>query len=131
MRTIRRIMVHCSDSTFGDAALIESWHIQRGWSEIGYHYVLLRDGTVEQGNRHDDEVGAHVKGHNHDSIGICLIGKDGLFSMAQAASLRQLLQALRAQYAIPSEQIFGHSQFDKGKTCPDFDVQDFVERVGV
>jgi len=130
MRLISFIVVHCSDSTFGDAALIDQWHKERGWTGIGYHYVILRDGTVEKG-RPDSERGAHVKGKNSNSIGICLIGKDGLYTMAQAAALRELLQVLRAQYSIPSSEIYGHRDFDDGKTCPDFDVQEFVKRTGV
>ena len=56
-----------------DAAEIDRWHRERGWLKIGYHFVIKRDGTIEEG-RHVDEVGAHAKGHNSTSVSVCMIG---------------------------------------------------------
>src|SRR3972149_8779111 len=87
MRDIKKIIVHCSDSTFGDARAIDRWHRERGWECVGYHWILCNghrtsmseystevDGLIEPG-RPARMVGAHCKGHNADSIGICLIGE--------------------------------------------------------
>ena len=76
MRTINKIIVHCSATQEGrdlDAAEINKWHLKRGWNGIGYHYVVLLDGTIEYG-RSIYKQGAHVKGENEGSIGICYIG---------------------------------------------------------
>ena len=77
MREINRIILHCSATPEGrdiDAATIKDWHVNgNGWSDIGYHYVIKLDGDIETG-RQLDKVGAHCKGHNKDSIGICYIG---------------------------------------------------------
>jgi N-acetylmuramoyl-L-alanine amidase len=76
MRNIDKIVVHCSATQEGrhlDAAEINRWHLKRGWKGIGYHYVVLLDGTIEYG-RSIYEPGAHVKGMNKNSIGICYIG---------------------------------------------------------
>ena len=71
MRTITLIIIHCSavrPYQTSTAAQIDSWHRARGWNGIGYHYVILRDGTVQPG-RPEDAVGAHCVGHNAHSIG--------------------------------------------------------------
>ncbi len=76
MRAISKIIVHCSATQEGrdlDAAEINRWHLKRGWNGIGYHYVVLLDGTIEYG-RSIYKQGAHVKGENEGSIGICYIG---------------------------------------------------------
>lgn len=115
------IIVHCSDSSFGNAALITQWHIKpppegRGWTNIGYHYVILNgrisafathhcfDGHIETGRPLDDddditgeEIGAHAKGWNN-AVGICLIGLSGVFTEAQLRSLKQLIIKLKAQF---------------------------------
>jgi len=135
MRPITTIFVHCSASMIGNLEMITAWHTDpkpkgNGWSKVGYHYIILRDGTVEKGLP-DSEIGIHARGYNTSSIGICLIGKEGLYTMAQAASLRQLLQVLRAQYDLKPEDIRGHYEVNDHKTCPDFDVKDFVERAAI
>jgi N-acetylmuramoyl-L-alanine amidase len=83
MRKINRIFVHCSDTPTGrdvSAADIKRWHTDpkpkgNGWRDIGYSHVIRIDGTIELG-RPVEQVGAHVAGHNSDSIGICLVGRD-------------------------------------------------------
>ena len=82
-----KAVIHCSDSPQGrgdNAQTIHRWHKERGFDGIGYHYVILEDGTVENG-RPEFWSGAHAKGHN-DAIGICFIGDED-FTEAQFQSL--------------------------------------------
>jgi N-acetylmuramoyl-L-alanine amidase len=88
------------------------------WDGIGYHAVIRRSGLVEMG-RPEYWSGAHVKGHNHESLGVCLIGRDQ-YTNNQLESLRQLLRDWKSKY--PSAEILGHRDLDSGKTCPNFDV---------
>ena len=117
------IVIHCSDSPQGrgdNAETIDRWHKERGWSGIGYHFVILEDGTVEAG-RDIDKQGAHTRWYNH-YIGICLIGIDS-FTEKQFHSLEMLVTGLMNNYNIPTDKVFGHYQLDKrGKTCPNFNV---------
>lgn len=122
------LVVHCSDSPQGrgdTAETIHRWHRARGWDGIGYHHVILEDGTVENGRPHYWS-GAHVGGHNIGSLGICLIGRD-TFTKEQMDSLRELLKTLHGLY--PNAVIVGHGDLDNRKTCPNFNVRDLVEEV--
>jgi N-acetylmuramoyl-L-alanine amidase len=134
VRKINYLVVHCSASQATSnlsAKDIEKDHKERGFLSIGYHYVIKRDGTLETG-RPIHKPGAHVEGHNHDSIGICLVGgvkKDGVtpennFTAAQFATLRDILETL--QEAFPEAEVLGHRDF-KGvrKACPCFDVREW------
>ena len=97
MRTIRQIVIHQSDSAFGNATQIDAWHKERGWSGIGYHrvilngcvrpgiYVLRNDGLIQEG-RPLEKVGAHVAGHNAHTLAICLIGKGNGLPIALSSS---------------------------------------------
>lgn len=128
-RMINEIIVHCSatpegkDFTVSD---IRRWHKQQGWSDIGYHYVVYRNGHVEPG-RDVDLGGAHCTNHNTHSIGVCYIGgcaKDGKTpkdtrTLAQKAALLSLLKDLRELY--PKAKIHGHRDF-ANKACPSFDA---------
>ena len=79
MRQINYIIIHCSATKAGrdfHAKDIDKWHRERGFDEIGYNAVVDLDGTVEPG-RSESKPGAHCKGHNSDSIGICYIGEIG------------------------------------------------------
>jgi N-acetylmuramoyl-L-alanine amidase len=125
-RNIKRLIVHASatpaDMDVG-AREIEDWHLQRGWSQIGYHFVIRRSGKIEFG-RPLQLMGAHVKGHNGDSIGVCLIGagadeKD--FHPVQFESLKALHRYL--QFVFPAITVHGHREFTKLKTCPGFDAR--------
>lgn len=98
MRPINLIVVHCSATREGvdkDVDWIREQHINRGFRNVGYHYVVLLDGTVQMG-RPVDEPGAHVKGHNDNSIGVCYIG--GLDYKGKPKDTRTIAQqhALRA-----------------------------------
>lgn len=133
MRPIRTIIIHCSDSDFGDAKTIDAWHRERGWTGIGYHAVItngclkhgetynpIHDGVIQPG-RPVESIGAHCKGHNADSIGICLIGTH-FFTSKQLQSLQQLLRKHCAAYSIKPDSIHTHYEFDQGKTCPNIDI---------
>ena len=129
MRKITKIIVHCADTPEGrddKAADIRSWHKARGFNDIGYHYVVDLDGTIEPG-RDVTIAGAHTTGHNADSIGVCYIGgadtdmkpKDTR-TEEQKAALRLLLKYLVQKY--PGAKIYGHRDFAQ-KACPSFDAK--------
>lgn len=147
-RQTNYIVVHCS-ATKGSMDIgsdeIDQWHKNRGWRGIGYHCVIRRGGRVEFG-RHFDESGAHVKGHNFQSVGVCLVGglsEDGQaednFTDAQFSSLFDVLQTLKKAY--PDAEVLGHrdlspdvdgdgvvEQHEWIKDCPCFDVRSWWER---
>jgi hypothetical protein len=139
MRKIDKVIIHCSDSEFGNAERIREWHRDKGWSDIGYHYVInngyvfskdgyeqrVKDGEIEKG-RKDEVVGAHCYGQNSSSIGICMIGVK-TFSDAQFDSLKSLLLQLMEKYGITTEDIYGHYDFSS-KTCPNFDVNEYKKK---
>lgn len=130
-RNIKEIIIHCSDTPEGKdftVADIRSWHIQRGFSDIGYHYVIYRDGSIHLG-RDVNISGAHCTNHNSISIGICYIGgrESGGFKRtkdtrtdAQKKAIFKLLRELKALY--PNATIHGHNEF-ANKDCPCFDVK--------
>lgn len=131
-RVIKEIIVHCTATPEGRDYTVEDIkrdHLKRGFSDIGYHYVIYRDGTIVNG-RDVDIIGAHCSrgGHNQYSIGVCYVG--GLAANRKAkdtrteeqkASLLSLLLDLKKFY--PNAQIYGHHDFDKGKECPCFDAK--------
>lgn len=144
MREINKIVIHCSDSTWGSRDDIDKWHKERGWDMIGYHYVICngRDKVTVNGktkvlyDRHEDGLietgrklsvkGAHVKGHNANSIGICLIGKQH-FSMKQLHSLSKLVNRLMEKFNLSLPDIYGHFELDSGKTCPNINNSDLID----
>jgi hypothetical protein len=142
---------------------IDRWHAQRGFkrqqqwrdkqnpelTSIGYHFVIYINGAVATG-RHLDEVGAHVSGHNANSIGICMVGRD-TFTGEQWGALRDhlcgLAKALEQQRPNPPKRfsaptpaealaifaqlgvrVVGHRELNPDKTCPNFNVADWLER---
>jgi len=123
------IVIHCSAVRPGQtssAKQIDSWHRKRGFDGIGYHYVIRRDGSVEKG-RPEAKVGAHAKGYNAHSIGICYEG--GLNEQGKAADTRtpeqkeailKLLRELMARY--PGCKVVGHRDLGARKSCPCFDA---------
>jgi N-acetylmuramoyl-L-alanine amidase len=122
VRKVNKIILHCSasDDTKQTAAMIESWHKARGFKKIGYHFFIRMDGTIEKG-RDLEEIGAHVEGHNADSIGICLAGLTK-FSDKQFDNLSKLLKELKPKY--PAATIHGHREF-ANKACPVYDYTRF------
>lgn len=142
-RQIKDIVVHCTATREGvylSVDEIREWHIKKGWSDIGYHYVIYLDGSIHEG-RPVDRVGAHVKGFNRKSIGITYVGgvdvnlnpKDTR-TQEQKESLERLLINLKRLY--PSAKTKGHRDFSKDlnnngviepfewmKVCPSFDAK--------
>lgn len=121
-KNIKLLVVHCSDSDDSknlSALDIHKMHLKFGWDGIGYHKIIKRSGKVENG-RPEYWIGAHVKGKNDISLGVCLIGKNN-FTRNQFISLERLLKKWKKSY--PDAKIVGHR--DTGntkKTCPNFDV---------
>ena len=120
---IDKIVIHCSATTNGrhhTAEDIHRWHKERGWSGIGYHYVIRVDGVLDSGRPHY-WTGSHAKGHNTNSIGICLIGTDD-FNEQQWAILEMLVSKLLHEY--PLADVIGHNEVSD-KQCPGFNVQEW------
>ncbi len=129
MRVIDEIIVHCTATPQGRAVSVDDidrWHRQRGFAGIGYHFVVYLDGTVHPG-RPIGLAGAHCKGHNAHSIGICYVGGLDLQghpmdtrTPAQKEALMALVTTLKTQY--PHAKIYGHRHF-ANKACPCFDAE--------
>jgi N-acetylmuramoyl-L-alanine amidase len=128
MRDINKIIVHCSATKEGQeffADDIRRWHKARGFSDIGYHFVINLDGVIEYG-RDLKLTGAHCKGHNEGSIGICYIGgldKNGepmdTRTDEQVDSLTMLICTLKRLHC--NAEVHSHNDFSN-KACPSFDA---------
>lgn len=158
----QRVIIHCSASTWGNARVIDDWHKNRkppfrrdpkfvpanGLQHIGYHYVVLNgrtgpvlktpvlalDGIIERG-RDEDELGAHADGSN-DSIGICLIGKNGIFTPNQLLAMRVLAATCALRWDLPIDKIIGHyetvaerAKLEGAKTCPDLNMENERQKI--
>ena len=133
MRAVNKIIVHCSDTKTSqnfDISDIDLWHKKRGWSKVGYHYYIKLDGTLQRG-RDLEEIGAHCRGQNNDSIGICFEGglnSDG--SKWDSPLNEQLLtyDILKAylEAIYNGLSVFGHYEFSDVKTCPNFLVDEVL-----
>jgi N-acetyl-anhydromuramyl-L-alanine amidase AmpD len=143
MRNITHIIIHCSATLPGQTvttAIIDAWHRQRGYDRIGYHYVIMPDGTVEKG-REEETVGAHCNGYNTNSLGICYIGgldNHGRCKDTRTPEQKEALRSLVAELCRrhPITRIAGHRDYSPDlnrngrveshewtKTCPCFDVK--------
>lgn len=130
------IVIHCAATKPSmDIGLreIRQWHREKGWLDVGYHFIVRRDGTVELGRPHE-VVGAHVEGHNSDSMGICLVGgiddkgqPQDNFTDAQWAALDHLVWEAKTSW-YPNAKVVGHRELNPGKACPSFDVQNWLTR---
>jgi N-acetyl-anhydromuramyl-L-alanine amidase AmpD len=116
------------------AAEIRKWHLDKGWKDIGYHYVIKQDGMIEKG-RPDEQIGSHVKNHNSNSLGICLVGgvdsknkPQNNFTGAQFKSLGNLVRILQSEH--PKAVTRGHNEYST-KACPSFDVQQWLKDKGM
>jgi len=129
------IIVHCSD-TYADrdigAKEIRKWYVEeRGWSDIGYHFVINRHGAIEYG-RPISDYGAHAKGWNGISVGVCLVGGKGNndeaeanFTLKQYTALLVLIDMIKK--IEPIATIVGHRDLPGvTKECPCFDVQQLI-----
>ena len=117
MRPLNRVILHSTATPEGRNVTVDEirqWHLDRGWADIGYHFVIYRNGTIKLG-RPITEQGAHTLGHNEDSIGVVYVGgtdqsgnaKDTR-TVAQKISTRLLLVYFRARYQI--NEVLGHKQ---------------------
>jgi N-acetylmuramoyl-L-alanine amidase len=145
MRRVDEIIIHCSATRpqwMHNAPLSEKiaeirrWHMQdRGFKDIGYHYIMDRNGMVDTGRPLEQE-GAHVIGHNADTIGVCLIGGHGSaatdlfnenFTQEQDRTLRKLIADLRKRFPA-IDKVSGHNYYSK-KSCPGFSVAQWMPLV--
>ena len=136
MRPINEIICHCTATrpdwmwgrpTREKVAEVRRWHMDRGWKDIGYHFLIDRNGALALG-RPIDQVGAHTQGHNTGTIGVSLFGGfdsaatdkfSDNFTQEQDKALRQLIKELTARYKIRT--VSGHNIYAK-KACPGFNV---------
>lgn len=136
-RRIDEIIIHCSATPEGKDFSVDDirrWHLARNFSDIGYHYVIYRDGSVHPG-RPMAQVGAHCTGHNSRSIGVCYIGgcsSDGVTpkdtrTPEQRTALVNLVASLRKKY--PAASVHGHNEF-AAKACPSFYVKNEPDLCG-
>jgi len=148
MRAINLIVIHCSASPNGRSVSVDTirqWHKARGFIDIGYHWVIDIDGTVDEG-RGEDRIGAHAEGYNARSIGICLVGgvggpdkhNPGQYSQTQWDSLKVLLAEIQGRY--PGSTVVGHRDLSPDmnhnghiesvewiKLCPSFEVSGWLK----
>lgn len=132
MRKINRIIIHCSATKADhdiDVSDVRQWHLDRGWSDIGYHYFVDIRGNGFKG-RPLERIGAHTKGHNADSVGICYaggVGSDGkpkdTLTDSQRRKIEQYIKAIRAVFG-DQVSVHGHREY-ANKACPSFDVKKY------
>ena len=136
MRLVKEIIIHCSATREEQQVSVDTirdWHLAKGWNDIGYHFYIDLDGTINKG-RDIDKMGAHCKGHNRNSIGICYCGgveADGKTpkdtrTQEQKDSLLNVLKTLKAMY--PEAVIYSHNEF-ANKACPSFDATEEYENI--
>jgi N-acetylmuramoyl-L-alanine amidase len=126
MRKINKIILHCSDtpnSMYCSVKTIREWHLNRGWRDVGYHYVIRQDGEIEVG-RQEHLIGAHCRGYNASSIGVCLVG-NGDYTGKQMEALDELVDSLMRRYKI--DEVAGHYKYNSRKECPRINVERWVE----
>lgn len=151
---INKIFIHHSASNWGNALVIDEWHKDRGWKGIGYHFVIQNGiptyddyknnrkfntlvGEIECGRHLDadpwleaNEIGAHAYGYNRDSVGICLIHKEGKYDKKMLKKLFNLVIELIDKYDIPIENVWGHYEADDNKPdCPSINMNKFRKRL--
>ena len=137
MRAIHKIIIHCTATREGDEISVDTirrWHLARGWSDIGYHYVIDLKGNINAG-RPIELIGAHTKGQNKYSIGIAYVGgveADGKTpkdtrTKAQKDAIIRLVKKLKGCY--PDVTIHGHNEFSN-KACPSYNVQNEKDLFG-
>ncbi len=134
-RVTNYIFIHCSATTakqdWVNAAEIRKWHKAKGWVDIGYHYVIKRDGTLETG-RPVGAVGAHCQGMNATSVAVCMVGGadakgggENNFTNPQWVELKKIITKLKGMY--PRAKVVGHNQY-ANKACPSFYVPDWYAK---
>lgn len=139
MRNIDSIIIHCTDTMPLDSIdvdVVRNWHLERGFSDIGYHYLITLDGTVQFG-RPVYRIGAHCKGHNRHSIGIAYVGGRDFSgclcdtrTSLQRNSFVQLIRHLLLSFS-EIRHIYGHCELDRNKICPCFDVSEYRKLIDI
>lgn len=151
------LMIHCSDSTFGDVNLIKKWHTDpvskggRGWLDVGYNWIICNgilgsrskydvslDGLVQEG-RDVMYEGAHAKGYNTDYLSVCLIGKNhftykqitNLYKFIKQMTVANIIQGFIVNKPLSDKQIMGHYEVDSKKTCPCIDMDEFRKQLNL
>lgn len=117
------IGVHCSDSDIkahDNVETIRAWHLARGFDDVGYHKIITQNGEPHDG-RPLHVPGAHIKGHNKTSLAICLTGRD-VFQPVQFVTLEEVCREWCEAFGLSKLDVLPHNAFDKGKTCPNFDL---------
>jgi N-acetylmuramoyl-L-alanine amidase. len=138
MRPITKIIIHCTATPEGrnvTVADVTTWHKQRGWQTIGYHYLIGLNGEMWTG-RQIEQIGAHTSGQNANSIGVCYVGGVALDgktakdtrTQKQKEALKTLIASLKKKH--PQASIHGHYEF-ANKACPCFDVQAWLKEIGL
>jgi len=129
-RSIDKIIIHHSASPITTTVEhIEKWHVkENGWNDIGYHFVITYDGVIHE-CRPLSKIGAHTKGKNRSSIGICIVGNTSVESPStiQIENLKLLLSALRHDFQLEPENIFGHKEFGSTE-CPGSFLMGYIEQ---
>lgn len=144
MRKLTEIIIHCAavrpdwmegKPLSAKVAEIRRWHTRdRGWADIGYHFVIDRDGAIAEG-RPITKDGAHVQGRNKNTVGICLIGGHGSnpidafldnYTAEQESALRGLIDRLQNEYPT-IRKVSGHNDY-AAKACPGFKVAEWIKR---
>ena len=138
MRKIDKLIVHCTATPeFKDFDVkdVRDWHVKgNGWSDIGYHFLIKIDGTVQEG-RNMAKTGAHVAGHNKSSIGIAYVGgmdknmEEWIDTRTdqQKDSIFNLLMDLKFQF--PDAVVYGHNDFTDKKVCPCFNAKEEYKEI--
>jgi len=106
-----------ADTSHHTVDVVRQWHLSKGWDDIGYHWFIEKDGATKQG-RKEDLHGAHCKGHNVTSIGVCVAGNFDatLPTKAQEKALTKLLKEIMERHDIPYSEVYPHRKF-ANKTC--------------
>lgn len=129
-RRVNKVFIHCSASSYkdhDDISVIRKWHVdERGWRDVGYHYFITFDGTIQRG-RNIEWIPAAQRGHNEGSIAICLHGRVAAdFTPAQFKALQRLCRAITDEYSARKKLTFhGHCEVSD-KTCPVFDYKEVL-----
>lgn len=134
-RILDKISLHCScsdNSLHDNINTIREWHTLpppkgRGWSDVGYHFFIRQNGTMEIG-RPVERPCAAVKGFNEHMIAICLSGKN-CFTIAQYSTAAKLCRNLMDAFNIHESKIFPHHYFNPDKTCPNYDIQNIIKLI--
>lgn len=138
-KVTRYVVLHCAATPPNldvGVAEIRNWHRARGYSDIGYHFVIRRNGRIETGRQPESAIGAHVKNHNADTIAVCLVGgvdkrgrPESNYTEAQWTALKRLAGDLARRF---NAKILGHRDFPKvAKACPCFDAIAWAKQNGL